>query len=85
VVARVEVDTGTRTVATSTTDPASTTAPPPNFRSTCTACHDEGLILQQRLTRAQWDRELNKMTDWGARVTPEDRGALLDYLEKLRR
>jgi sulfite oxidase len=84
VVARVDVDAGTRTSTPSATAPAPTIAPPPNLRPTCVVCHDEDLILQQRLTRAQWDRELNKMTDWGARISPEDRGMLLDYLDKLR-
>jgi DMSO/TMAO reductase YedYZ molybdopterin-dependent catalytic subunit len=53
---------------------------PQGFRSTCLICHDEDVIRQQRLTRAQWERELNKMGGWGARVQPEARDALLDYL-----
>jgi hypothetical protein len=59
-------------------------AAPPNFRSTCLVCHDDGPILQQRLTRAQWERELNKMIDWGARVAPQDREVFLEYLLRLR-
>jgi hypothetical protein len=43
-------------------------------------CHDDDVIRQQRLTRAQWDRELNKMSGWGAKVKDEDRSAFLDYL-----
>jgi hypothetical protein len=35
---------------------------------------------QQRLTRAQWDSEVNKMIGWGARVRDDDRNALLDYV-----
>ena len=30
--------------------------------------------------RAQWDAEINKMTGWGAKVSDQDRSALLDYL-----
>jgi DMSO/TMAO reductase YedYZ molybdopterin-dependent catalytic subunit len=56
------------------------TAPPAAFRSACGVCHDDDVIRQQRLTRAQWDRELNKMTGWGAKVKDEDRSAFLDYL-----
>ena len=35
---------------------------------------------QQVITRAQWDREVTKMTNWGAQVKPEQRDELLDYL-----
>lgn len=44
------------------------------------SCHEDDVIRQQRLTRAQWDAEINKMTGWGATVPAEDRDALLDYL-----
>jgi hypothetical protein len=84
VVARADVNVGTASTPASATDRAPSSVPPSNFRSTCLVCHDDGLILQQRLTRAQWDRELNKMIEWGARVAPEDRAALLDYLQTLR-
>jgi len=64
--------------------PATTApAPPPapaGFEQTCHACHEGDVIAQQRLTRAQWDREVTKMTNWGARVTPANRNAILDYL-----
>src|SRR5262249_54008281 len=58
VVARVEVNAGSSPNSPSSVDRASSVAPPSNFRATCLACHDDDLILQQRLTRAQWDREL---------------------------
>ncbi len=38
------------------------------------------MMRQQQLTRAQWDREVTKMTGWGATVRPEQRELLLDYL-----
>jgi sulfite oxidase len=53
--------------------------PPPALKSSCLACHDEDVITQQRLTRAQWDAEINKMVGWGAKVSDQDRSALLDY------
>jgi DMSO/TMAO reductase YedYZ molybdopterin-dependent catalytic subunit len=53
---------------------------PPGYASTCMGCHDEHMMQQQRLTRAQWDQEVNKMTNWGAPVKPDTREALLDYL-----
>jgi len=56
-------------------------APPPEgYRTACIACHDEHMMQQQHLNRAQWDREINKMTGWGADVKPQDREAILDYL-----
>jgi DMSO/TMAO reductase YedYZ molybdopterin-dependent catalytic subunit len=53
---------------------------PATFKNACLACHDDDVIRQQRLTRSQWDREIQKMTNWGARVRDEDREGLLDYL-----
>ena len=49
-------------------------------RSTCVTCHEADLIRQQRLTRAGWERELDKMIRWGANVAQGDRIRLLDYL-----
>jgi hypothetical protein len=55
-------------------------AQPAGYQSACLSCHDEGMMVQQRLTPAQWDREINKMTGWGAPLKPEDRDAILKYL-----
>jgi DMSO/TMAO reductase YedYZ molybdopterin-dependent catalytic subunit len=55
-------------------------APPAGFKGTCLACHDDDVVRQQRLTRAQWDAEINKMVGWGAPVSTDDRRTLLDYL-----
>lgn len=77
-----------RAVTISKTPPASTAiAPdsggqpePDGYRASCFGCHDDHMMRQQRLTRAQWDREVTKMTGWGAAVKPEQRVGLLDYL-----
>lgn len=53
---------------------------PAAFRAACMACHDETVIAQQRLTVPQWDAEVAKMERWGARVKPEERGELIQYL-----
>jgi DMSO/TMAO reductase YedYZ molybdopterin-dependent catalytic subunit len=53
---------------------------PARFGAACNVCHESDLIQQQRLTRAQWDREINKMTGWGASVTPEERDSFLNFL-----
>ena len=44
----------------------------------CVACHGLRITHIQRLSRAQWDREITKMVGWGAVV--KERGALLEYL-----
>lgn len=46
----------------------------------CLECHEARIILQQRLTKAAWTKEVDKMTKWGALVDPSDREALVDYL-----
>ena len=53
---------------------------PHGYETACFACHDDHMMKQQRLTRAQWDRELGKMTGWGAEIKPQDRDAILNYL-----
>jgi sulfite dehydrogenase len=59
---------------------AAAVAPPASYKGSCLVCHDADVIEQQRLTRPQWDAEINKMTGWGAQVADADRRALLDYL-----
>ncbi|HTW32405.1 MAG TPA: hypothetical protein VMD76_12055 [Candidatus Sulfotelmatobacter sp.] len=46
----------------------------------CTECHEARIILQQRLSKAAWTKEVDKMTKWGALVDPADRDALIEYL-----
>lgn len=45
----------------------------------CTECHEARIILQQRLSKAAWTKEVDKMAKWGA-VVDADRDALIDYL-----
>jgi hypothetical protein len=44
----------------------------------CIPCHGLIIIHTNRLSRAGWTRELDKMAKWGA--APQDREALLEYL-----
>jgi len=77
-----------RSITISKIRPASTTAAPEpgtqpepdGYKASCFGCHDDHMMRQQRLTRPQWDREVTKMTGWGATVSPERRNPLLDYL-----
>jgi len=45
----------------------------------CLSCHEARIIVQQRLSKAAWAREVDKMTKWGAPVDPKDHDALVDY------
>jgi hypothetical protein len=44
----------------------------------CVPCHSLRLIHSQRLSRAAWSRELDKMAGWGTKIG--DRDAMLEYL-----
>lgn len=55
---------------------------PAAFKQTCLGCHGEEAMAQQRLSRGQWEKEVEKMQRWGARVTPENKESLVEYLSK---
>ena len=44
----------------------------------CLPCHSLRLVQSQRLSRSAWNKELDKMTGWGCKMT--DREAILEYL-----
>jgi hypothetical protein len=44
----------------------------------CVACHGLRFIHTQRLSKAAWQKELDKMEGWGAQM--KDKQLLLDYL-----
>jgi DMSO/TMAO reductase YedYZ molybdopterin-dependent catalytic subunit len=54
---------------------------PPGYKSACLTCHDEDIIRMQKLTSAQWDREVQKMTGWGAEISPAQKDAIVNYLK----
>jgi mono/diheme cytochrome c family protein len=49
-------------------------------RAACLECHQSRIILQQRLSKTAWTKEVDKMIKWGALVDEKDRDALIDYL-----
>jgi hypothetical protein len=54
------------------------------MEAACTAsCHGPSLIAQQRLDRAGWAREVEKMIAWGAKVPAAEKESLIDYLSSL--
>src|ERR1700683_574865 len=46
----------------------------------CTECHESRIIMQQRLSKAAWTKEVDKMIKWGAVVDPADRDSFIEYL-----
>jgi cytochrome c5 len=50
------------------------------FEAKCLLCHEADLTEQQRLSRAGWTREVEKMVRWGATVTDAEKEPLVDYL-----
>jgi mono/diheme cytochrome c family protein len=60
---------------------AVSTAPPEKvLADNCGICHTLDMFQQQRLTRAQWEKELKKMTGWGAIIPDPDQPRVLDWL-----
>jgi len=49
-------------------------------QTACMECHDARIIVQQRLSKKAWTKEVDKMIKWGAVVDPKDRDAFIDYL-----
>src|SRR5215471_21783255 len=50
--------------------------------SACLECHESRIILQQRLSKGAWTKEVDKMIKWGAVVDAADRDAFIDYLSQ---
>jgi hypothetical protein len=48
--------------------------------TSCLECHEARIILQQRLGKAAWTKEVDKMIKWGSVVDATDHDALIDYL-----
>jgi len=80
VVPRIGVDVRAGAALAPAANPQTAAPLPEGFANVCHVCHEQDVIRQQRLTRAGWDREITKMTNWGAQVKPEDRERFLDYL-----
>ena len=51
-------------------------------KTSCLQCHAANRITEQRLTREQWSKELEKMEGLGAVIPETDRPGILSYLTK---
>ncbi|MFM1887297.1 MAG: hypothetical protein RL026_2454 [Pseudomonadota bacterium] len=47
----------------------------------CGLCHPIEMVVAQRRTPDDWQRQVARMLDFGARLTPEEQDQVLDYLE----
>jgi len=56
--------------------------PQAKMKTACLECHDSDIIGQQRLGKAAWTKEVDKMIKWGAVVDPGDRDAVIEYLSQ---
>jgi hypothetical protein len=48
--------------------------------TSCTECHEARIVVQQRLGKPAWTKEVDKMIKWGAVVDAQDHDPLIDYL-----
>jgi mono/diheme cytochrome c family protein len=49
-------------------------------KNACLSCHSEEMLLQQRLTPAQWSKVVTKMAGWGANLEPNEAAPLAAWL-----
>ena len=80
VVPQVRVEVGAKAALPQNPPPAPYAPFPEKVKASCIGCHGEEMITGQKLTRPQWEREVDKMKNWGAAVKPEDRSEIVDYL-----
>jgi mono/diheme cytochrome c family protein len=50
------------------------------YKAACRSCHEDDLSEQQRLSAAAWGRTVDKMVRWGAKVSADEKPALVTYL-----
>ncbi len=72
--------TSAQSIAVKTTEDLPAGAMQQKAATACTECHEARIILQQRLSKAAWTKEVDKMIKWGALVDTSDHDALIDYL-----
>jgi cytochrome c oxidase cbb3-type subunit 3 len=46
----------------------------------CSVCHSTDLVIQQRLDRSRWEAAVSKMVRWGADLSEEEAGLLVEFL-----
>jgi hypothetical protein len=46
----------------------------------CIICHSLEMVAMQRLDRERWEAVVDRMIDYGAPISPQDKQTILDYL-----
>jgi len=54
----------------------------PRVKTACLECHDSSILVQQRLDKKTWGKEVDKMVRWGAVVNAGERDAFVDYFSE---
>jgi DMSO/TMAO reductase YedYZ molybdopterin-dependent catalytic subunit len=52
---------------------------PALVKNRCIGCHEADIMTGQRLTRVQWEREVDKMVRWGATVEPAEKQEIVGW------
>lgn len=47
----------------------------------CAVCHPIELVVARRRTDADWEKQMSRMMDFGAKATDDEQDRILDYLE----
>jgi mono/diheme cytochrome c family protein len=76
--AKILLLTATIAIAAPAADPAVIEKGRAEEKRACVGCHGLRIVHVQRLSRASWERELDKMVRWGSVI--RDRESLLTYL-----
>ena len=56
------------------------TAGEATYTRACLSCHGAEMVDQQKISRAAWVREVEKMMRWGAAVSDSEKDPLVDFL-----
>jgi len=60
---------------------ASTDSPKDLIEKRCTICHDVSLIYNAKKSKSEWEKTVDRMIKYGARLNNEEKEALIKYLQ----
>ena len=63
---------------------ASSNSPEEIIEKRCTGCHTKSLILinKDKKSRGDWEKTIDRMIKYGARLSQEERETIINYLQK---
>lgn len=62
---------------------ASTDSPKDIVEKRCIACHNLSLVYNAKKSKAEWEKTVERMIRYGARLNEEEREAVINYLQHL--